>query len=88
MGGPQGYYAKGNKSDGEKISYDFTYMWNLKSKIDKQTKQKQTHRYRAETGGCQRSGAKSRGKMKTLRSTNWQSQSREDESWAFWRTST
>ena len=28
------------------MSYDFTHMWNLKNKINKQTKQKQTHRYR------------------------------------------
>ena len=30
------------------IPYDFTYMWNL----IKQTKQKQTHRYREQTGIC------------------------------------
>lgn len=34
----RGYYAKWNKSDRERqISYDFTYMWNLKNKTnDKQ----------------------------------------------------
>ena len=31
------------------IPYDFTYMWTL----IKQTKQKQTHRYREQTGDCQ-----------------------------------
>ena len=29
-------------------------MWNLKNKINEQTKLKQTHRYREETDGCQR----------------------------------
>ena len=33
------YYAKQNKSVREKqIPYDFTYMWNLKSKINKQNR--------------------------------------------------
>ena len=31
-------------------------MWNLKNKINEQTKLKQTHRYREETDGCQREG--------------------------------
>ena len=32
------------------------YMWNVKNNINKQTKQKQTHRYREQTDGCQRRG--------------------------------
>ena len=32
--------------------YDFTYMWNLKTKISI-TKEKHTHRYRKLTGGWQ-----------------------------------
>ena len=32
------------------ILYDFTYMWNLKNKINKQTK---TNPYREQTDGCQ-----------------------------------
>ena len=32
----------------------FTYMCNLKNKVNEQTKQKQTHRYREQSGGCQR----------------------------------
>ena len=28
------------------MPYDFTYMWNLKYKINEQTKQKQTDGYR------------------------------------------
>ena len=36
MNGPEGYYAKWNKSDREKqILYDFTYMWTLKTKANK-----------------------------------------------------
>ena len=31
-------------------------MWNLKKNINEQTKQKQTHRYREQTDGCQRGG--------------------------------
>ena len=37
-----------------KIPYDFTYMWNLKNNINEQTRQKQSHRYREQTVGCQR----------------------------------
>ena len=39
------------------ISYDTTYMWNLKNKmiqLNLFTKQKQTHRHRKETQGYQR----------------------------------
>ena len=42
MDGPRWYRVKWNKSD--KNKYDLTYMWNLKNKINEQTKQKQTHR--------------------------------------------
>ena len=54
--GPWGYYAKWNKSDGERqIPYDFIHMLNIKkkskkskkqNKCTKQTKQNQTLRYR------------------------------------------
>ena len=31
MGGPRGYHTKWSKSERERqISYDITYMWNLK----------------------------------------------------------
>ena len=37
--------------------YDFTYVWNLKNKtVNKHNKQKQSCRYREQTGGCQRMG--------------------------------
>ena len=35
------------------ISYDITYMWNIKyDKMNLSTKQKQTHRHREQTCGC------------------------------------
>jgi len=38
MNGAGGYYAKWNQSDRQRqILYDFTYMWNLKSKANEQT---------------------------------------------------
>ena len=37
-----------------KIPYSFTYMWNLKSKINEQRKEKETHKERDQTDGCQR----------------------------------
>ena len=43
-----------SKSDRERqVSYDITYMWNLKKKIQMNlfTKQKQTHRHRKQTYG-------------------------------------
>ena len=53
MNGPRGYNSKLNKSERERqIPYDFTYMWNLKSKINKQTRK--THRNSEQTDGCQR----------------------------------
>ena len=43
-----------SKSEREgKIPYDITYMWNLKCNTN--VKEKQTHRYREQTSGCQRS---------------------------------
>lgn len=37
MDGHRGYYAKGDKSDREeRLLYNFTCMWNLKHKINKQ----------------------------------------------------
>ena len=49
-------------------------MWNLKNRINEETKQKQTHRYREETDGCQMEGGLGAclKKVKGLRSTNWQ----------------
>ena len=44
---------------GSQILYDFTYMWNIKNKqtknkINEQTKQKQTCRFKEQSSGYQR----------------------------------
>ena len=40
------------KSDrGRQIQYDFTYIWNLRNKINEQIKEKQTHRYKEQIDG-------------------------------------
>ena len=55
MDGPGEHYATLNKLVRERqIPCDFTYMWNLKNTISEQTEQKQTHRHREQTDGCQR----------------------------------
>ena len=39
------------------MPYNLTNMWNLKNKTNEQTtKQKQSHKYREETGGYEREG--------------------------------
>ena len=38
------------------MPYDFTYMWNLKNKINEKTEQKQIHRYKEQTDDCQKPG--------------------------------
>ena len=48
----------------EKYHNDFTHLWNLKNNINEQTNQKQTHRYRAHTDGCQRGGRLEEGVKK------------------------
>ena len=43
------------KSDRERlIPFDFTYMWNLKNKINEETKLKKAYRYREQTDGGQK----------------------------------
>ena len=55
MDRPGEYYTKSNKPDRKtQIPYDFTHMWNLMNRINKQTEEKQTHRHREETDSCQR----------------------------------
>ena len=44
-------------SDREKqVPCDFTYMWDVKNKVRKQAEQRQTHRYREKSDGCQMEG--------------------------------
>ena len=40
------------------IAYDITYMWHLKYDTNLSTKQKQTHRHRDQTCGCQEGGGR------------------------------
>ena len=58
MHGPTDYLTKWNKSERERqITYDITYMWNLKYDTNELTvKQKQTQRHREQTCGCQGEG--------------------------------
>ena len=55
MDGPRGHYDKCSKSDREgQTPYGFTYMWNLKNKVNRETKLKQNYKYRDQTAVCQR----------------------------------
>ena len=56
MDGPRDYHIERSKSHKERqISYDITYMWNLKKiQINLFTKQKQTHTHRKQTSDYQR----------------------------------
>ena len=48
MVGPGEYMVSENKPVRERqIPYDFTHMWNLMKKLNKQGKWGQTHRWRA-----------------------------------------
>ena len=54
MDGPRDHHTKWSKSERERqISYDITYMWNLKKVIQVNvfTKQKWIHRHRKQTHG-------------------------------------
>lgn len=54
MARPGGHFAK-QITDRRQILHDFTYLWTLKTKeMNKHNKQKQIHRCRQQTGGCQR----------------------------------
>ena len=72
MDEPKGYYIKWNTSDRKRqILYDFTRICNLDKKWTNITKQKQSHRYREETGGYQgRGGMKERNRWGRLRGTD------------------
>ena len=58
MNGPRDCHTEWSKSDrGGEISYDIPYMWNLKrNDTIELTKQKETHRLREQTYGCQAKG--------------------------------
>ena len=54
--GPRGYYAKWNKADRKRNTVWFhLYVESKKqNKWTNKTKQERTHRYREQTGGCQK----------------------------------
>ena len=59
------------------MPYDFTYMWNLKNKINEKTEQKQIYRYKEQTDDCQKPGRLGdwwKRWREGSRSTNWQLQ--------------
>ena len=76
MDGPWGYHAKWYKSDGQRqILYDFTHMWNIKNKqktkINEQTKQKQTCTHEEQSSGYQLGKGRGEGEMGKKGSTLW-----------------
>jgi len=63
MGEPRDFHTRCSQSVRERqISYDITYMWNLKKmiKINLFTKHKQTHRLRKQIYGYQRGKVRGR----------------------------
>ena len=74
MDGFVGYCSGWGESDREgQVWYGVTYVWNLKNKLVNITKQKQTHGYRKQTGGCQWGEGRGEGQEKDrgLRGTNY-----------------
>ena len=61
--GPRGYYAKWNMSDRKEKYCLILLICGIWKKYIK-TKQKQTHRYKEENGGCQMEGEEGIGKKK------------------------
>ena len=67
MNGPRDYHTKRSKSEREiQITYDITYMWNIKKMIQRNlfTKQKQAHRHRKQTYSYQRVKGWGRDKLR------------------------
>ena len=56
LGGPGDYFTKRNKPDREsQIPDDIIYMWKqTKNHKQQQQREKQTHKYREQTDGCQK----------------------------------
>ena len=70
-------FSEINQTEEDQKKHDFTYMRKLKNKWTN-IKQKQSHRYRKQTGGCQRGGAwgGERNRWGKLRGTNFQLQNK------------
>ena len=67
MDGPRDYHTKWSKSGRERqISYDITYMWNLKRKMiveNLSRKPKQSHRLRKQIYDYQKGKVEERDKL-------------------------
>ena len=48
--------SKVSQTKKRQVSHDITYMWNLKYNTNELAKQKQTHKPREQTSGCQGEG--------------------------------
>ena len=71
MDRPWGYYAKSDNSYGEnQMPYDFTCMWNLKSKWTNNNNN-QTCRYRGQSGDYHKRKFTGEGEMSKRGSTVW-----------------
>ena len=66
--GTKDFHTKRRKSGGErKVPYNVIYVWNLKyDTMNLPTKQKQTHRHREHTCGCQGGGGVEEGRTGSL----------------------
>ena len=76
---PRGYYAKWNKSEKDKYCMISLYMESKKQNTwTNRTKQKQTHRYREQTGCCPKGGGRGNewNRWARLRDTNFQLQNK------------
>ena len=76
--GSRGYHAKWNKSDRERpipwLSHLYVESKTKQNKTNEHTKQKQTHGFREQIGGCQRGGGWGIGwnRWRRFRGTNFQ----------------
>ena len=77
---PRGYYAKQNKSDRERqIPYYLIYMWNLKNKINEQTKQRLIDTENKPMVARWKGAWEWAKKQNGLRSTSWQLQNSHED---------
>ena len=88
MDGLGGYYAKWNKSDGERqiLLWYHLYVESKKYKqLVNKTKKKQTHRYRKQTSGSQWREARGRGNIEVGREKGLLWDYMKSCVWDFWK---
>ena len=67
MDAARDYHTKWSKPERERqIPYDITSIWNLKYDTNLSTKQKQSHRHREQTCGCQEAEGVEEGRTGNL----------------------